>query len=143
MRIKLSLSFLPMSQRWKKPTLAPDDLSLVVLWSEMLAASGIPDYRASQLVLEGTFPIRRLPYHGYQPRGRRPSARGQIDARGFTFSKVEVLRFIAMPEDERYRLTTLEWEQPHCCHCPFHCPPAGAAQEHPYAARFKTRWWNR
>ena len=133
-----------MAQRWKKPTIAPDDLPVVVLWKEMLAATGLPEYRASQLVQEGSFPIRRLPYYGYQARGRRPAGRGQIDARNFTFSKVEVLRFIARPEDERNRLTLLDWEQPRCCHCPFHCPPfGGTAHEHPYAARFKTRWWNR
>jgi hypothetical protein len=57
-----------MSQRWRKITLAADDLPLVVLWNEMLAATGIPESRAWQLVQEGTFPIRHLPYHGYSPR---------------------------------------------------------------------------
>ena len=132
-----------MAQRWRKPTTAPLDLPLVVLWSEMLAATGLPESRASQLVREGSFPIRHLPYFGYQPRGRRPLGRHQIDVRGFTFSKVEVLRFIALPEEERNRLTLLEWELPRCCHCPFHCPPACGTQEHPYAARFRIRWWNR
>jgi hypothetical protein len=134
-----------MSQRWRKVTLAPDDLPLVVLWGEMLAATGIQEYRAAQLVQEGSFPIRRLPYYGYQPRGRRRNlARNQIDARGFTFSKVEVLKFISLPEDQRDTQTLLEWEQPRCCHCPFHCPPHAATQhEHPYAARFRNRWWNR
>jgi hypothetical protein len=91
---------------------------------------------------EGRFPIRQLPYFGYQPRGRPRVGRNQIDVRGFTFSKVQVLRFIALPEDERHIQTLMEWELPRCCQCPFHCPPAGAAQEHPYA-RFKKRWWNR
>src|SRR4051812_14555896 len=128
-----------MSYRWKKPTMAPDDLPLVVLWKEMLAATGLPEYRASQLMHEGSFPIKRLPYFGYQPRGRpRTLGRNYIDVRGLAFSKVEVQCFVALPEDERNRLTLLAWEQPQCCHCPFHCPPAGGAQEHPYAARFKT-----
>src|SRR5205085_7046923 len=121
-----------MVQRWKKPKIVLQDLPLVVLWNEMLAATGLPEYRASQLVREGSFPIRHLPYFGYGPRGRpRRLGRGEIDMRVFTFSKAEVLRFIALPEDERNRLTLLEWEQPRCCHCPFHCPPAHAQQEHP------------
>jgi hypothetical protein len=132
-----------MAQRWRKVTLAPENLPLVVLWSEMLAATGLPDFRASQLAREGRFPIHQLPYFGYQPKGRRPVRRNQIDVRSVTFSKVEVSRFIALPEHERNSLTLMEWEMPRCCHCPFHCPPAGGAQEHPYAARFKTRWWNR
>ena len=134
-----------MSQRWKRITLAADDLPLVVLWSEMLAATGIPESRGWQLVQEGSFPIRHLPYHGYSPRGRkRYYGRSQIDPRGFTFAKVEVLKFIALDDDERYRKTLLEWELPRCCHCPFHCPPHGQAQqEHPYAARFRRRWWDR
>lgn len=134
-----------MSQRWRKVTLEADDLPLVVLWSEMLAATGIPESRAWQLVQEGGFPIKRLPYYGYQPRGRkRYVGRNQVDPRGFTFSKVEVLKFLALGEYERNRQTLLDWEQPRCCHCPFHCPPHGAGQrEHPYAARFRTRWWNR
>jgi len=131
------------TQRWKKPKIAPEDLPLVVLWTEMLAATGLPEYRASQLVREGSFPIRHLPYYGYSPRGRRRFGRGEIDVRIFTFAKVEVLRFIAQPEDERDRLTLLDWERPRCCQCPFHCPRPGAGQEHPHAARFKTRWWNR
>jgi hypothetical protein len=133
-----------MSQRWRKVTLAPDDLPLVVLWDEMTAATGIPELRAWQLVQEGNFPIEHLPYYGYQPRGRkRDGGRRQIDPRGFTFSKVEVLRFLALDEDERTRATLLDWEQPRCCNCPFHCPPHSAAQqEHSYARRFKTRWWN-
>jgi hypothetical protein len=62
-----------------------------------------------------------LSYHGYSPRGRKRNiGRNQIDPRGFTFSKVEVLKFIALSEDERYRQTLLEWERPRCCHCPFH-----------------------
>src|SRR6266498_2863626 len=90
------LSLWPMAQRWRKVTLAPEDLQLVVLWSEMLAATGIPESRAWQLVQEGTFPIRQLPYHGYSARGtKRYMGRSQIDPRGFTFSKVEVLKFIA------------------------------------------------
>ena len=122
-----------MSQRWRKVTVAADDLQLIVLWREMLGATGIPESRAWQLVQEGSFPIRHLPYR-----------RRQIDPRGFTFAKVEVLKFIALDEDDRYRQTLLEWELPRCCHCPFHCPPHGQAQqEHPYAARFRTRWWNR
>ena len=133
-----------MSQRWRKVTLAAEDLPLVVVWSEMLAATGIPESRAWQLVQEGEFPIRHLPYHSYSPRGRkRYMGRNQIDPRGYTFWQVEVLKFIALPEDERYRQTLLEWERPRCCHCPFHCPPHGQVhQEHPYAARFKRRWWN-
>jgi hypothetical protein len=132
-----------MSQRWKKITLGAGDLPLVVVWSEMLAATGIPESRAWQLVQEGTFPIRHLPYHGYSPRGRkRYMGRSQIDPRGYTFWNVEILKFIALDEDERHRQTLLEWERPRCCHCPFHCPPQGQVQqEHPYAARFK-RWWN-
>jgi hypothetical protein len=111
----------------------------------MLAATGIPESRAWQLVQERRFPIRTLPYHGYSPRGRkRYIGRHQIDPRGYTFSKVEVLKFIALSEDERDQQTRLEWELPRCSHCPFHCPPQGSAQEeHPYAARFRTRWWNR
>jgi hypothetical protein len=133
-----------MSQRWKKPTIVPHDLPLVVVWKEMLGTTGLPESRASQLAREGTFPIKHLPYFGYQPRGRlRAAGRNQFDVRGLTFSKVEVQRFVALPDDERNRLTLLEWEQPRCCHCPFHCPPAGEPQEHPYAARFKARWWNR
>lgn len=132
-----------MSQRWRTATLTADDLPLVVLWTEMLAATGIPASRASQLVQEGSFPIRQLPYHGYSPRGwPRRMGRYELDARGLTFAKVEVLKFMALPEDERYRQTLLEWERPRCCHCAFHCPPHGSApQEHPYAARFTTRWW--
>lgn len=77
-----------MSQRWKKITLAPDDLPLVVLWKEMLAATGIPESRAWQLVQERSFPIRDLPYHGYAPRGsRRYGGRNQIDARGLLSRK--------------------------------------------------------
>ena len=69
-----------MSQRWKKVTLAPDDLPLVVLWSEMLAATGMPESRAWQLVQDGSFPIKQLPYYGYQPRGRkRYVGRNQVD----------------------------------------------------------------
>lgn len=134
-----------MSQRWKKVTLAADDLPLVVLWNEVLAATGIPESRAWQLVQERRFPIRDLPYHRYTPRGRkRYVGRSQIDPRGFTFAKVEVLKFIALDDGERYRKTRLEWELPRCCHCPFHCPPHGPVQqEHPYAARFRTRWWSR
>lgn len=134
-----------MAQRWKDPKITPGDLPLVVLWVEMLEATGLPEHRASQLVQEGRFPMKRLPYHGFAPRGRsRRLGRYEIDARGFTFSKIEVLRFIALPEDERNQLTLLEWELPRCCQCPFHCPPHGLAQqEHPYAARFKTRWWSR
>src|SRR3954463_1071379 len=91
-----------MSQRWKEVTLAPEDLPLVVLWSEMVAATGIPESRAWQLVQEGSFPIRKLPYHGYSPRGRKPyHGRNQIDPRGFTFSQVEVLKFITLQEHER------------------------------------------
>jgi hypothetical protein len=76
--------------------------------------------------------------------GRQLRVADQIDPRGFTFSKVEVLKCIALPEDERYRQTLLEWEQPRCCQCPFHCPPHGSGQlEHPYAARFRRRSWNR
>lgn len=133
-----------MSQRWRKVTLAPDDLPLVVLWKEMLAATGMPESRASQLVQERGFPIRHLPYHGYSPRGsRRHVGRNEIDPRGFTFSKVEVLKFLALDEYERNRQTLLEWERPRCCQCPFHCPPHGAAQqEHPYASRFRRRWWS-
>jgi hypothetical protein len=41
---------LAVSHRWRKVTLAPDDLPLVVLWNEMLAATGIPEHRAAQLV---------------------------------------------------------------------------------------------
>ena len=68
-----------MAPRWKKPKIAPDDLPLVVLWSEMLAATGLPEYRAAQLLQEGMFPIRRLPYHGYQARGRhRGLGRGAV-----------------------------------------------------------------
>jgi hypothetical protein len=134
-----------MSQRWRKITLAADDLPLVVLWSEMLAATGIPESRAWQLVQEGSFPIRHLPYHGYSSRGRkRHVGRSEIDPRSFTFAKVEVLKFTALDEDDRYRTTLLEWELPRCCHCPFHCPPHGQAQQqHPYVARFRTHWWNR
>ena len=74
----------------------------------------------------------------------REATADQIDPRGFTFSKVKVLKFIALDEYERHRLTLLEWEQPRCCQCPFHCPPNGAGQhEHPYTARFRTQWWNR
>jgi hypothetical protein len=126
-------------------TLAADDLPLVVLWNEVLAATGIPESRARQLVQEGSFPIRQLPYHGYAPRGRkRHVGRSQIDPRGLTFAQVEVLKFVALDEDERYRKTLLESELPRCCHCPLHCPPHDHAQhEHPYAARFRTRWWNR
>jgi hypothetical protein len=126
-------------------TLAADDLPLVVLWSEALGATGIPESRAWQLVQEGSFPIRHLPYHGYVARGRkRYVGRSQVDPRSFTFAKVEVLKFVALDEDERYRKTLLGWELPRCCQCPFHCPPHGQAQlEHPYAARFKTRWWSR
>lgn len=110
----------------------------------MLAATGLPDFRAAQLAQEGRFPIRHLPYYGYQPKGRKPVGRNRIDVRGFTFSKVEVLRFLALPDYERNNLTLMEWELPRCCQCPFHCPPAGSgAREHPYAARFRTRWWNR
>jgi hypothetical protein len=102
-----------MSQRWRKVTLAPEDLPLVVLWSEMLAATGLAESRAWQLVQERSFPIRHLPYHGYSPRGRKRNiGRNQIDSRGFTFSKVEVLKFIALPEDKRYGQTLLEWELP-------------------------------
>jgi len=134
-----------MSQRWRRVTLAPEDLPLVVLWAEMLAATGIAESRAWQLVQEGTSPIRHLPYYGYSGRGRqRNIGRNQIEPRALTFSKVEVLKFIALPKDERYRQTLLEWELPHCCHCPIHCPPNGSAhQEHPYAARLRRRWWNR
>lgn len=133
-----------MSQRWKKPTIAPEDLPLVVLWREMLAATGIPESRAAQLAREYRFPIRQLPYFGYKPRGRKPvGRRNEIDVRGFAFAKVEVLRFLALDEYERNRQTLLEWELPRCCQCPFHCPPAGQQQENPYAARFKRRWWNR
>ncbi len=134
-----------MSQRWKKVTLGVDDLSLVVLWNEMLAATGLPELRAWELVQEGSFPIRRLPYHGYTPRGRkRYTGRSQIDPSGFTFAKVEVLRFIALDDHERDQKTRLERELPRCCHCPFHCPPEGQMpQTHPYAARFRTSWWNR
>lgn len=123
--------------------MAPEDLPLVVLWNEMLAVTGLPEYRAFQLAQEGRFPIRRLPYHGYHGRGRHQRrGRNQIDVRGLTFSKIEVLRFMAQPDYERDRLTLLDWELPRCCQCPFHCPPQGATQhEHPYAARFKTRWW--
>jgi hypothetical protein len=132
-----------MSQRWRKVTLVVHDLPLVVLWSEMLAATGIPESRAWQLVQERSFPIRQLPYHGYVPRGRkRYVGRGQIDPRGFTFAKVEVLKFIALDDDERYRKTLLDWERPRCCHCPFHCPPHGQAQQAP-TMRFRTAWWNR
>lgn len=134
-----------MSLRWRKPRLATEDLPLVVLWNEMLAATGIPRFRAEQLVREGRFPIRDLPYHGYHARERaRPRGRHSIDPRQLTFSKTEILRFIALPEDERESLTLLEWELPRCCHCPFHCPPVGATQrEHPYSAHFKRRWWQR
>jgi hypothetical protein len=133
-----------MAQRWRKVRIAPEDLPLVVLWNEMLAATGLPDIRASQLVQEGRFPIRHLPYHGYYRKGRRPVRRNQIDVRGFTFSKVEILKFLALPDYERNSLTLMEWEMPRCCHCPVHCPPQGSvAQEHPYSARCKTRWWNR
>ncbi len=134
-----------MSQRWKKVALAPDDLPLVVLWKEMLAATGMPESRAWQLVQEGSFPIRQLPYYGYSPRGRqREVGRGQVNPRGFTFSKVEILKFVSLDESDRYRQTLLEWEQPRCRHCPFHCPPHSAAQqEHPYSARFRSKWWNR
>lgn len=133
-----------MSQRWRKITRPADELPLVVLWTEMLAATGIPDSRAWQLVQEGRFPIRKLPYHGYSPRGRsRSLGRRQIDARGFTFAKVEVLKFLALDEHDRHRQTLLDWELPRCCQCPFHCPPHGQAQQqHPYAARFGRRWWN-
>ena len=65
----------------------PDDLPLVVLWNEMLAATGLPEHRASQLGREGSFPIRHLPYHGFQAKGGRPVGRGQIDLRSFVFSK--------------------------------------------------------
>ena len=134
-----------MSQRWRKVTFEPEDLPLVVLWTEMLAATGIPESRAWQLVQEGSFPIRLLPYHGYSQRGRqRNIGRNRIDPRGCTFWRVEVLKFTALPEDERYRKTQLERELPRCGHCPLHCPPhSSAQQEHPYAARFRTRWWNR
>lgn len=134
-----------MSKRWKKPNLTPEELPLVVLWPEMLAATGIPEHRAFQLAQERRVPIRELPYHGYKPRGRqRKIGRNQIDVRDKTFAKVEVLKFIALDEYERNRLTLLEWEMPRCCHCPFHCPPEGGGhQEHPYAARFRQRWWNR
>ncbi len=132
-----------MAERWKKPKIAPQDLPLVVLWKEMLAATGLSEHRASQLIREGSFPIRHLPYHGYAPcRRRRRLARGEIDMRIFTFAKSEVVRFAALPEEERDRLTLLEWEQPRCGHCPFHCPSADTASEHPYAKRFR-RWWNR
>jgi hypothetical protein len=133
-----------MSQRWRKAKIAPDDLPLVVLWSEMLAATGMPDSRAFQLVQERRFPIRQLPYHGYKGKGRkRHIGRNQIDVRDITFAKAEVVRFIALDEYERNQKTLMEWELPRCCHCPFHCPPAGQAHhEHPYASRFKRRWWN-
>src|SRR5262245_7490143 len=104
-----------MAQRWRHPKIAPEDLPLVVLWSEMIAATGLPDYRASQLFQEGRFPIRHLPYFGYQPRGRRRRDGHRIDVRIYAFSKVEVLRFIALPEYERDRLTLLDWELPRCC----------------------------
>jgi hypothetical protein len=48
-----------------------------------------------------------------------------IDPRGFTFAKVEVLKFIALPQDERYRQTLLEWKRPAVAIAPFtataHC----------------------
>lgn len=133
-----------MSQRWKKVTLAVDELPLVVLWSEMLAATGIPDARAWQLVQENNFPIKDLPYYGYAPPGGRPGGRrSQIDPRYYTFAKVEVLRFLALDEYHRHQATLLDWERPKCCQCPLHCPPHGQVQqEHLYAARFKRRWWN-
>src|SRR5262249_10046618 len=120
-----SMDIVPrMSQRWRKVTLAAEDLPLVVVWKEMLAATGIPESRACRLVQEGTFPIRDLPYHSYSPRGRmRHLGRNQIDPSGYTFWKVEVLKFLALDEEERDRRTLLEWELPRCCHCPFHCPP--------------------
>lgn len=133
-----------MSRRWTPTTIAPQDLPLVVLWKEMLAATGLPAPRAWQLVQEGTFPIPHLPYFGYHARGRRPVDRRQIDVASLTFSKAQVWKFIALDEHERERLTLLEWELPTCCHCPFHCPPAGAAAQSPsYADRFKRRWWSR
>lgn len=132
-----------MSQRWRKPRIAPDDLPLVVLWKEMLAATGIPESRAFMLVQERRFPIRQLPYYGYKAKGReRKIGRNQIEVRNITFAKAEVLRFIALDEYERNQKTLMEWEMPRCCHCPFHCPPHGQAPEHPYASRFKRRWWN-
>lgn len=134
-----------MSRRWNTPTIAPEDLPLVVLWKEMLGATGIPESRAFQLVQEDSFPISHLPYFGYQARGRpRRVGRRAIDAASMTFSKAQVWKFIALEEDERERLTILDWERPSCCHCPLHCPPAGAQpQGYSYADRFKTRWWDR
>lgn len=133
-----------MSQRWRKITLAADELPLVVLWKEMLAATGIPDSRAWQLVQERSFPIKALPYYGYSPHGRtRDVGRNHLDPRDFTFAKVEVLKFLAHDDYHRHQATLLDWERPRCCRCPFHCPPHGQVQhEHPHAARFKRRWWN-
>jgi hypothetical protein len=133
-----------MSQRWKKAKIAPHELPLVVLWKEMLAATGMPEHRATQLAREYRFPIPQLPYFGYKPKGRRVSRRNEPDVRGYAFAKAEVIRFIALEEYERNKLTLMEWEMPRCCQCPFHCPPAGQAQqEHPYAGRFRRPWWNR
>ena len=60
-----------MSQRWRKVTLGADDMPLVVLWNEMLAATGIPEARAWQLVQEGSLPIRHLPLN-------RPGITGEL-----------------------------------------------------------------
>jgi len=89
--------------------------------------------------------IRMLPYYGFSPRGRkRDVRRGQVDPRGYTFAKVEVMKFLALDEHQRHQATLLDYERPRCCHCPFHCPPHGQVQQgHPYAERFKKRWWNR
>ncbi len=130
-----------MLRRWSTPTLGADELPLVVLWKEMLAATGIPAHRASQLIREGQFPIPQLPYFGLSSRIRRRLGRYDVDTTTIAFSKAQVLKFIALEPYERERLTLLDYERPTCCQCPFHCPKGEAAQPHPYAQRFK-RWWS-
>lgn len=133
----------PMSRRWNTPTLPPEELPLVVLWKEMLAATGIPEFRAWQLVQEGGFPIPHLPYFGYHPRRARQFGRSEIDASLLCFSKIEVWKFIVLDERERTRQTALDFEKPRCCHCPFHRPPEGQSYQPPssYANRFRRPWW--
>jgi hypothetical protein len=68
--------------------------------------------RARGQIPDSAFAASRL-----SPRGKkRYVARHQIDLRGDTFWKVEVLKFIALSEDERHQQTPLEWEWSRCSH---------------------------
>jgi hypothetical protein len=115
------------------------ELPLVCFEDDVAKALGIALKRVKQLVHEGRFPIRQLPYYGLR-RKARYVRRGETTEAKPCWSKNAVLSFLAKDDrDREFRLLTrYEAERPQCNYsCLAHCP--SRRHEHGYVRYLKNR----